>query len=260
MKILLSIFITALLIGCASPSVNSEETDLNDLDSLPLIDSSTTEPIIPVFGFRFMITGDFNGDKKQDTLFEHYISQNDFEETEKFYQNLPDYDALVDTTMKKRPLSYIACSNSSIDSLIITDREQQLGLSFLKNEGDLDGDGNDEVSYVINWADWSNMNSWNIISYKNGKWINLYSFSIRDWQLPDLPETINQYGFIGLMDKTILDSSNQNIDQINKEFLEFPGLVRKVKTNKIEIIYCNEEAMLDTTIIDLRSEKLKLTQ
>ncbi|NOQ71010.1 MAG: hypothetical protein GQ574_03350 [Crocinitomix sp.] len=256
MKVTTLFFSFLQLFACSSSPERSDSSNLDTNQIKVLIDNSINEIISPVFGYRFIIAGDFDGDRIQDTLVEHYISQDNMKETNKFYKNMLEYDDLVDTTIKKQPNSYVLCSNPKIDTLRITDGEQQFGLSFLKNEGDLTGDGKDEISYVINWADWSNTNTWHIMTYRKNAWETLYSFSIWDWQLPSLPETQNQYGLFGLVNKNILDSSDQNIDQINSNFLEFPGLVRKVKTNVIEIIFRNEEAMLDTMQVDLRNKKL----
>jgi hypothetical protein len=139
--------------------------------------------------------------------------------------------------------------------LHISSGGQLLGLSYLKNEGDLNGDGTDEVSYVVNWADWSNTNTWHLVTYKNKKWKELYSFAIWDWQLPDLPETFNQYGLIGLEQK-IINTTNVTMNKrIEKELKDFKGLVKKVKTNKIQVIFKNNEAEEDTMIVDLKRLK-----
>lgn len=131
---------------------------------------------------------------------------------------------------------------------------QLLGLSYLKNEGDLNGDGTDEVSYVVNWADWSNLNTWHLVTYKNKKWTALYSFPIWDWQLPDLPETFNHYGLFGLEDK-LINTTNDTINkQIEQKLLNFKGLVKRIDKNKIQVIFRNEEAEEDTKIVDLKGE------
>ena len=139
----------------------------------------------------------FRSDGKKEKLIEQFFSGIDNKETNKFYESLLDYDQLVALTVKKDPYTFVISDNELIDTLHISSGGQLLGLSYLKNEGDLNGDGTDEVSYVVNWADWSNLNTWHIVTYKNKKWIELYSFSIWDWQLPNLPETFNQYGPFG---------------------------------------------------------------
>lgn len=184
-------------------------------------------------------------------MVEHFFSRLDNKETNKFYDSLSDYDQLVTLTIKKEPYSFLISDNKLIDTLHISSNGQLLGLSYLKNEGDLNGDGKDEISYVVNWADWSNLNTWHLMTYKNKTWKELYSFPIWDWQLPDLPETFNQYGLFGLEDK-IIHTANDTINkQMEKELMGFKGLVKKMGTNKIQIIFRNKEAEEDTLIVDL---------
>ncbi|GAB2833196.1 hypothetical protein GCM10027043_38960 [Ferruginibacter profundus] len=224
---------------------------------------NTTEEILktipkyikPVFGYRFIITGDFDGDGKKEKLIEHFFSGVDNKETNKFYDGLSDYDQLVALTVKKEPISFVLSDNKNIDTLNISSTSQLLGLSLLKNEGDLNGDGTDEVSYVINWADWSNLNTWHIVTCKNKKWQELYSFSIRDWQLPDLPETFTQYGLSGLENKNVALPNDTVNNRIEKEFTDFKGLVTKIKNNTIRIIFMNDEADLDTMMVNLKRKE-----
>jgi hypothetical protein len=161
-----------------------------------------------------------------------------------------DYDSLVKLTVEKSPYSFLESSDKTICRLDITSNKQQLGLAYLKNEGDLNGDGNDELSYVVCWADWSNFNSCTIVTWKNGKWNELYGFHIRDWQLPDLPETYNEYGPMGLADKYVVrnDTASQ---KILLAFNNFKGLIRKKNNGKIQITYTTEDAEVDSTMVDM---------
>lgn len=189
----------------------------------------------PIMGYRFFINGDFDGDGKKETLTEHYISGVDGKETNKFYDSSVDYDQLVALTIKKEPISYITCGNKKIDTLFISDGGQLLGLSMLRNEGDLNGDGRDEISYIVNWADWSSVNSCHIYSYTKKGWRLLHTFEIRDWQLPDLPETQKIIGLFGVVD---INSTHGN-DTINafleKEVKNFPGFISRIKKGLITV-------------------------
>lgn len=121
--------------------------------------------------------------------------------------------------------------------------------------GDLNGDGTVDISYVVQWADWSSLNTWHVMSYKNKMWTELYSFPIWDWQLPDLPETNNRFGLFGLEQHTI-NTTNDSINQILEHQLNsFEGLLKKVAKNKIQIIYRRKDADMDSTSIDLRNPK-----
>lgn len=262
----ISFFVLTLLLSCDSSTQKTQEkktvshTEMPKQDSLKTIipneEILNTAPkdIKPVFGYRFILTGDFDGDGIREKLIEHFVSGVDNKETNKFYEGLSDYGKLVELTIKKEPISFVISDNQLIDTFHISLGGQLLGLSYLKNEGDLNGDGTDEVSYVVNWADWSNLNTWHLVTYKNNNWTELYSFSIWDWQLPDLPETFNQYGLFGLKQKII--NTNDTINKrIEKELKDFKGLVKKVKTNKIQVIFRNDEAEEDTMIVDLKLMK-----
>jgi hypothetical protein len=268
----ITILISTLLFSCDnSTKKTQDEKRVSHVDTLQLDSSKSRNPIEetlknipenikPVLGYRFILTGDFDGDGKKEKLIEHFYSLLDNKETNKFYDSLSNYNQLVALTEKKEPYSFVSSDNRRIDTLHISTDDQLLGLSYLKNEGDLNGDGTDEVSYVIDWADWSSWNTWHLVTYKNKKWTELYSFPIWDWQLPDLPETFNQYGLFGLEQK-IINTTNDTVNKrIEKELLDFKGLVKKVKTNKIQVIFRNDETEEDTMIVDLKQLKSKTTR
>jgi hypothetical protein len=53
--------------------------------------------------------------------------------------------------------------------LIITRDAQQIGIALLEDLGDLNREPGDELGYIINWADDSNINSYYIISLSKKK-------------------------------------------------------------------------------------------
>lgn len=209
------------------------------------------DTVKPVWGYRFVITGDFNGDGRQEQLTERFLSGKDYRETNKFYEGLSDYDQLLALTVFKEPVVLLSSSDPGVDTLFIAQKGQVLGLSYLKNEGDLNGDGTDELSYVVNWADRSNLNTWHIVTYRKGRWEKLYSFPIWDWQLPDLPQTYNQYGIFGTENKVLLEADTAVDLEMEKQLLAFEGLVKYIRKNRIRVVYRNEEAMEDTMTVDL---------
>ncbi len=161
------------------------------------VQATDTDTLVPIMGHRFVITGDFDGDGQLDTLTERYTSQG--LETNKFYEGI-GYDSLVALAVQKEKQCYLQASGK-IDSLFVSDEAQLFGLAYLKNEGDLDGDGADEIGYVVDWADWSNMNTYYIYSYKNNAWDMLEHFDIWDWQLPWYDTSIKADTFQGLITK-----------------------------------------------------------
>lgn len=262
MKIILLPFILAFILPCIfSTQKIQDKTIISAFDetqhysNAAITSKNTINPdtgnLKPVMGYRFIISGDFDGDGKQEQLTEHYYSAIDHNETNKWVADI-DYEDLVRLTMQNEPYTFLTSDNHAIDTFRITNAPQQSGLAFLKNEGDLNGDGIDEISYVVNWADWSSLNTWYIATYKDKKWQILYSFPIWDWLLPDLPGTTSQYGLLGLGDKRTLSTPDSIDIQLEEELLGFEGLVKRIGDNKIRIIYRNEEAELDSMVVNLK--------
>jgi hypothetical protein len=135
-------------------------------------------------GERLTLEGDFDGDGTKETLNEHYVNRETGKELSKIYPDM-EYDTLVEVVSAKHPKLYLSSSNASIKDLQISEQDQLFGFLRLKNEGDLNGDGTDEVSYIVNFADWSNLNRFHIVSFRNGQWEELVNFEIREWQLED---------------------------------------------------------------------------
>lgn len=196
------------------------------------------------WGFRFNILCDYNGDSKIDTVREIVLNSQTQFEIPKWYEkldtNLDEMDQILALSANKHPISYLIGNNK--DTFLLGQHDQLLGLAFLKNEGDLDGIAGDELSYVNEYVDYSNCNSVHIISFKKGKWIELYSFSIHETDLPELP---------------IIKSINELYNEkgkykYHKYIKSFKGFVKKIKKNVIKIDCLNEEAELVSKIINLK--------
>jgi hypothetical protein len=210
------------------------------LDDTTKIDTSNLGN--PILGYRFIIEGDFDGDGKKEKLVEHYFSKIDNQESPKYYENSPEYGDFVFLVTEKKPFSFVLSDNPKIDTLIISDNPQLLGLAFMKNEGDLNGDGTDEISFVIDWADWTNLNTWQIYTYQDKKWKSIYSFPIWEFQLPDLPATFNQYGLFGTESKGTISPDCPIVKEQVEALKNFKGLVEKVKTKVIKVTYRTDDA------------------
>ncbi len=229
-------------------------------DSLNLAEKilpTVPKNIKPVMGYRFVIRGDFDGDGRQDTLTEHFTSLLNGKETNKYYDSLDSYEQLVALTVQKDPASFVSSNTKSIDTLFISAGGQLLGLAYLKNEGDLDGDGGDEVSYVVDAADWSSINTCYIMSFKHHKWKELYNFGIWDWQIPPLPQFTAQYGPFGVAGMMSTVGNDTINAQLQKQLDAWPGFVKKICNNKIRVTFRNENADMDTMVVDLRHLKKK---
>jgi len=255
MYLFLPLFIGWMLFACSNHALKNKTMELprcfvtnprdQILDTLP-------KNVKPVYGYRYLISGDFDGDGKHENLMEHYHSGLTRNETNKFYSNLVDFAYLVELTVANQPYSFLLSTTKYMDTLHISSNEQLLGISYLKNEGDLNDDGTDEISFVVDYADWSSVNSCHVMTYKNNHWNKLYSFEIRDWQLPSLPECNNQYGLFGI-DKKIISKDWKENRKIEKERLAFEGLLKKVKSNQIEINCIDQEGAMVKKKVNLKS-------
>lgn len=80
--------------------------------------------------------------------------------------------------------SFLESSTTEIDTL---QPLGHLGLSWLENIGDIDGDGSDEIGVVPYYADYSNINNYYIYTFEDNSWHSLFMFDIHEFDLPTLP-------------------------------------------------------------------------
>ncbi|MDD2982025.1 MAG: hypothetical protein PHQ74_01430 [Crocinitomicaceae bacterium] len=165
-----------------------------------------------------VISGDFNGDGKADEIIETLIST----VNNKSIDALPqlEYDSLVAIIYKRQPVLSLRSKDKDIPELIVT-KNTSFGLFYAKNEGDLDNDGADEISVVIDWADWSQVNSCVVYSLKKNKWIVYAKFDVREWQVS---QNSNFNGFIlknkkGIYEVSTFDSEINEVVKPLKEVL-----------------------------------------
>ena len=211
MKTLLYTSLLSCLCCCQPSSLNKITT--SDAAMSP------KDTLTPIWNDRLQVIGDFDGDNALDTLREHYLDGNTKKETNKYSTKI-SYDSMVRLAVNKNSYSFVTSNNEKIDTLRIASGGQVFGLSYLKNEGDLNNDGRDEISYVIDWADWSSVNTCHISTFDDEKWIELYSFPIRDWQ-------------------------------ISEPTHEFTGFMKPVNNDETEIYFINKEGLEDTVRIKL---------
>jgi hypothetical protein len=193
---------------------------------------------VPITGYRFSVIGDFDGDGLPDTLHEHLLNALTLKETNKFYGGI-SYDSMVDINYAQSPVSCLTSNNKKIDSLFIQS-DRLFGISFLKNEGDLDGNGTDEISYVIDVADYSNLNTYHIVTYTSKGWKEVLSFDIRDFDLPDMPGVARLYGLMGTAGFQPGDASDTGIISYEKTIKNF-SLIRKVRNGVVKVKTYEEE-------------------
>lgn len=257
------LFFILFLFACQSPKGNaptllSQDSVKSDSSTkqLDIEDRAFMDTLKAIQGYRFVVIGDFNGDGSQDSLVEHYYSQRLKKEASKFYENL-DYDANVGLAVQKNALVYLLNPSGKIDSLVISRGGQTFGCSFVKNEGDLDGNGTDELSYVEDYADWSSINTCHLMTYTKVGWKQLYQFTLHDWELPPTPQTSTNYGMFGAEQMSHYaddDSLNRELEKALKEF----SFIQKVKpgTIKVSEIEMEDDENSDTSHLGDRVIKI----
>ena len=150
-----------------------EKTLHNSTISNTVVDSIKLHKLEKLF-----VVGDFNGDKKQDTIFQHNYSR--LTGTEIVYSADPfqnEWDTVVQWFYEQDAEVYLAINKNNQDTL-------QLGLAqglyCLINIGDNNADGKDEIALVVDYLDLSRVNSCKIYSVCKGKWALLKQFGIHE--------------------------------------------------------------------------------
>ena len=182
----------------APVSSNSEKINLNT--------DNQKDNLTPIWGYRFVIEGDFDGDGQLDTLVEHFKDKATDQETNKFYKEVElDIDYQYYNYDKRQVYTTLESSSGKVLPLI---RGFILGFSWLETIGDVDNNGTDEVGLVFNNADASNLNHYYIYTLTDSGWVELHSFGIREFNFPPLPYHLINYGLFGPMGVQPMEDSN----------------------------------------------------
>jgi hypothetical protein len=137
------------------------------------------KPIVSKLDERYSIVGDFNGDKIDDTIFESYQNSETKKEINKIHDSL-DWDNDLELTVKNKPISILYSSDKSIYKLIASKHYQQKGVYLFSNLGDINEDGKDEFGYAIDWADFSSLNTYRIMTLDKNKFVEIFNFPIHE--------------------------------------------------------------------------------
>jgi len=127
---------------------------------------------------KLFVTGDFDGDGTKDTLFQHNFSRltgTEIEFSADPFQN--EWDTVVYWFFRQESDVYLALNKTKRDTLHLGPAQ---GLYCLINVGDNNADGKDEIAFVIDHLDFSNVNSCRIYSLCKGKWTELQQFGIHE--------------------------------------------------------------------------------
>lgn len=110
---------------------------------------------------RFTIRGDFDGDGFEENLYE--------------------------------TATQIFSDNPELTPLQL---DGDLGVYFLVNEGDLDGDGGDEISFMTVYRDYTNINYFRIYSYTGNKWKEIFCTKVHEWDCPNYTPKLSEEMFV----------------------------------------------------------------
>lgn len=125
---------------------------------------------------KLFCVGDFDGDGKRDTIFEHNFSKLKKEEIEYALDPAKNkWEDIIKWFSKQDSDVYLAFSKINQDKLHLGTAQ---GLYCLLNIGDTNFDGKDEIAFVVDNLDFSNLNSCKIYSLCKGKWVELKQFNI----------------------------------------------------------------------------------
>lgn len=120
-----------------------------------------------------------------------------------------DYMESAEATTRKSPTLYLL---NETDSIFIH-KGQVFGVIYFKNEGDVNNDGLDDIGYIGDWADLSNLNSYKLLSWNGSEWITILDYQIHEGMIE---ESMTD----GRMFETLSDSTVKIMDYEAGEFIE----------------------------------------
>ena len=156
------LMITALLlslISCNETSSTTKNLQEEPTETVNVIENDTNSLEIEE-SYYFKIVGDFDGDKQIDTLNEQFLVEG--KNVNKRFNKLA-YEEQVATLMERNATASL--EGKGFENLQFG--TTTFGFLILENVGDLDGDGKDEIGLALDYADFSNLNSYFIYSYSN---------------------------------------------------------------------------------------------
>lgn len=133
---------------------------------------------------KLFVTGNFDGDKKVDTIYQHNFSNLEKKEID-FAPNTMkiDWDEVVKWFYNQDAEVTLSINRKSSEILHLGTAQ---GLYCIINIGDNNKDGKDEIAFVIDKLDDTRTNTCKIYTLCKGKWQLLKEFGIRedafDWK------------------------------------------------------------------------------
>ena len=127
---------------------------------------------------KLFVIGDFDGDEKQDTVLQHNYSRltkTEIEFSADPFQN--EWGTVVKWFYDQDADLYLTINKNNQDTLRLGTAQ---GLYCLINIGDNNADGKDEIALVIDYLDFSRVNSCKTYSLCKDKWTLLKQFGVHE--------------------------------------------------------------------------------
>lgn len=127
---------------------------------------------------KLFVIGDFDGNGKQDTIFQHNYSRltkSEIEYSADPFQN--EWDTVVKWFYEQDADLFLTMNSSNKDTLHLGTAQ---GLYCLINIGDNNADSKDEIALVVDYLDISRINSCKIYTLCNDKWTLLKHFGVQE--------------------------------------------------------------------------------
>nr|WP_322625257.1 hypothetical protein [uncultured Flavobacterium sp.] len=209
------VFITILILFQANPL---PESPVSDSELMRIKAESLLKISRPEMGYRFVINGDFDGDGKPETLLERF--------TDSLYVNeVPKYYISNDTTFQYEDVLFLNRYYNRQSFLYWKDKKLKikggtLGFHYIENCGDVNADGKDEILFVEQYDDYSNLNTAHIYTYNKGKWEEIYKTHVWEWQFPLTPSVSMIPGLFGNFQIGTTEDANADV-QLERELKAF---------------------------------------
>lgn len=127
---------------------------------------------------KLFVVGDFDGDRKKDTIFQHNYSRrtkNEIDSSPDPFQN--EWDTVINWFNDQDADLYLSLNKDNQDTLHLWTAH---GLYCLINIGDNNDDGKDEIALVVDQLDFSRVNRCKIYALCQGKWMLLKQFGVHE--------------------------------------------------------------------------------
>lgn len=169
------------------------------------------------------IVGNFTGKGSSDTVFFHYYSNDEQIEIKQIPSIENDWDSIINWFNQTHQIKSFISFN--FDTLFF---ESAYKLLCFINMGDVNADGIDEIALVVDWLDYSEINSCRIYSICNNKFSLLKMFNIHESAfLQNNNKDTSVIGIKGFLEK-------ENNVWIFRDYFNDPNEDRRMKVLQLE--------------------------